>query len=124
MVLCDIGQVELAPPGRRDKGDWTSADRMVPPAAPPRIAAVVERYLCLKLEANLDRPQTVRHARDALRRLLVWLTDTHPEIGTLAELTRAHAEEFLRWLGSQRNSQTGEPLALTTRRSTVPPIPG
>jgi integrase len=122
VVLFDIGQVDLTPPGRRDKGTW--ADRMVPVPAPPRIAAVVERYLCLKLEANLDRPQTVRHARDALRRLLVWLAETHPEIGTLAELTRAHAEEFLRWLGAQRNSQTGEPLALTTRRSIVTLIAG
>lgn len=124
MVLFDIGQVELAPPGRRDKGDWTWADRMVPPAAPPRIAAVVERYLRLKLEANLDRPQTVRHARDALRRLLVWLAEAHPETMTLAELTREHAEEFLRWLGTQRNKQTCEPLALTTRRSIVTLIAG
>jgi hypothetical protein len=38
----------------------------------PRIRSVVERYLRLELEANLDRPQTVRHARDALRRLAYW----------------------------------------------------
>jgi integrase len=90
----------------------------------PRIAAVVERYLQLKLEANLDRPQTVRLARDALRRLLAWLAEAHPEVQTLAELTREHAEEFLRWLGTQRNKWTGEPLALTTRRSVITLITG
>jgi hypothetical protein len=124
MLLFDIGQVGFAPPGGRDRDDWASPGRMVPASAPPRIAAVVERYLQLKLEANLDRPQTVRLARDALRRLLAWLAEAHPEVQTLAELTREHAEEFLRWLGTQRNKWTGEPLALTTRRSVITLITG
>jgi hypothetical protein len=33
----------------------------------PGRGAVPDRYLRLHLDANLDRPQTVRHARDALR---------------------------------------------------------
>jgi len=122
VLLFQIGQVNLPPTGRRNRGSWT--DRMVTTPAPPPIRAVVERYLQLKLQANLDRPQTVRHARDALRRMLVWLAEAHPEIVTLAELTRVHAEEFLRWLGGQQNSHTGTPLALTTRRSIITLLAG
>ena len=84
----------------------------MPVPAPPAVTAVVERYLRLRLEANLDRPQTVRHARDALRRLLVWLAQAHPELTNLAQLRREHAEEFLRWLAEQRNSHTGAPAPL------------
>lgn len=123
VLLFNIGQVDLPPrAGRRDAGTWT--DRLAPADAPPAITTVVERYLRLQLEANLERPQTVRHARDALRRLLVWLAEAHPEVTSLAELTRTHAEEFLRWLGAQRNSHTGAPLALTTRRSIVTLLAG
>jgi hypothetical protein len=44
-------------------------DRLAPSDSPLRISAVIERYLRLHMDANLDRPQTVRHFRDALRRL-------------------------------------------------------
>ena len=80
---------------------------------------MIERYLRLHLAANLDRPQTVRHSRDALRRLVHWLTSTHPEITNRDQLRRAHAEEFLRWFGEQTSQHTGVPLALTTRRSVI-----
>jgi integrase len=116
-VLFHTGQVDQPPPGRRDQQNWANA--LVPAATPERIAAVVERYLRLKLEASLDRPQTVRHARDALRRLLAWLAGAYPEMETLADLTRRHGEEFLRWLGVQRNTFTGAPLSLTHRRTTI-----
>ena len=123
VLLFNIGQIDLPPrAGRRDAGNWT--DRLVAADAPPAIATVIERYLRLQLEANLERPQTVRHARDALRRLLVWLAAAHPEVTTLAALNREHAEEFLRWLGAQHNSYTGAPLALTTRRSIITLLAG
>lgn len=48
-------------------------DRLAPSDSPLRIWAVIERYLRLHMDANLDRPQTVRHFRDALCRLVVWL---------------------------------------------------
>jgi hypothetical protein len=117
VLLFDIGQVDSTPVGRIPSGHWTN--RLVPTDAPPKIAAVVERYLRLHLNANRDRPQTVRHARDVLRRLMRWLTAAHPEITSLGELHREHAEEFLCWLGAQTNQFTGEPLSLTTRRSVV-----
>ena len=71
VLLFNVGQISEAPTGRVDAGTWV--DRLAPDFAPPRIRAVIERYLRLHLEANLDRPQTVRHARDALRRLVTWM---------------------------------------------------
>lgn len=117
VLLFHIGQVDRAPGGRAGAGSWV--ERLAPPGAPPRIRAVIERYLRLHLQANLDRPQTVRHARDALRRLVEWLGAAHPQITNLDQLHREHAEEFLCWLGAQTNQHTGAPLTLTTRRSVV-----
>ena len=93
VLLFDLGQVDRPPTGRVTAGSWV--DRLAPPGAPPKIRAVIERYLRLHLDANLDRPQTVRHARDALRRLVTWMAEAHPEMASLADLHREHAEEFL-----------------------------
>ncbi|MDP8928267.1 MAG: hypothetical protein M3O70_06745 [Actinomycetota bacterium] len=117
VLLFHIGQVDRAPTGRVDAGSWV--EHLAPVGAPPRIRAVIERYLRLHLDANLDRPQTVRHFRDALRRLVGWLATAHPEITNLDQLHREHAEQFVRWLGTQTNQHTGAPLTLSTRRSVV-----
>jgi integrase len=117
VLLFDIDQVDRTPVARIAAGGWS--DHLAPADAPPKIAAVMQRYLRLHLDANLDRPQTVRHARDALHRLMRWLAAAHPAITSLAELHREHAEEFLCWLGAQTNQHTGEPLSLTTKRSVV-----
>ena len=117
VLLFNTGQIDRPPANRVDAGTWT--DRMAPAGAPPRIAAVIDRYLRLHLEAKLDRPQTVRHFRDALHRLVRWLAVEHPDIVSLDQLHREHAEGFLRWLGAQTSTLTGVPLALTTRRSVI-----
>ena len=117
VLLFDLGQVDRPPTGRVTAGSW--ADRLAPPGAPPKIRAVIERYLRLHLDANLDRPQTVRHARDALRRLVTWMGEAHPEMASLVDLHREHAEEFLGWLGTQTNQQTDAPLSVSYRRTVV-----
>ena len=123
MALFHGGQVDRPPPAARvDAGTW--ADRLAPRDAPPRIAAVIERYLRLSLDARLGRPSSVRHGqrpplRDALARLVRWLGVAHPEVTSLAELTRAHAEAFLAWLGREVSRHTGVPLVASTRRSIV-----
>jgi integrase len=117
VLLFDLGQVDRPPTGRVTAGSWMN--QLAPPEAPPKIRAVIERYLRLHLHANLDPPQTVRHARDALRRLVTWMVQAHPEITSLADLHRQHAEEFLRWLGTQTNQQTGAPLSISFRRTVV-----
>ena len=117
VLLFHIGQVQQPPTGRINAGSWV--DHLAPDFAPPKIRAVLERYLRLHLQANLDRPQTVRHVRDALRRLVTWMAEAHPEMTSLAELHREHAEEFLRWLGTQTSQHTGAPLSVSFRRSIV-----
>ena len=117
VLLFDLGQLDRPPTGRVTAGTWV--DQLAPPDAPPKIRNVIERYLRLHLDANLDRPQTVRHARDALRRLVTWMAQAHPQMTSLAELHREHAEQFLRWLGTQTNQQTGAPLSVSYRRSVV-----
>ena len=117
VLLFDIGQVQQPPTGRVNAGTWV--DHLAPDFAPPKIRAVLERYLRLHLQANLDRPQTVRHARDALRRLVTWMAQAHPEMSSLADLHREHAEEFLRWLGTQTSQHTGVPLSVSFRRTVV-----
>ncbi len=108
VLLFHIGQIQQPPTGRINAGSWV--DHLAPDFAPPKIRAVLERYLRLHLQANLDRPQTVRHFRDALRRLVTWMAEAHPEMTSLTELDREHAEEFLRWLGTQTSQHTGAPL--------------
>jgi integrase len=117
VLLFHVGQVSEPPHGRVNAGSW--ADHLAPEFAPPTVRAVIERYLRLHLQANLDRPQTVRHFRDALRRLVTWMAAAHPEMTSLAELHREHAEEFLRWLGIQTSQHTGAPLSVSFRRSIV-----
>lgn len=117
VLLFHIGQVHEPPTGRVNAGSWV--DHLAPEFAPPKVRAVLERYLRLHLRANLDRPQTVRHSRDALRRLATWMAAAHPEMTSLAELHREHAEEFLCWLGTQVSQHTGAPLSVSFRRSVV-----
>jgi len=118
VLLFDLGQLDRPPTGRVSAGTWV--DQLAPLEAPPKIRAAIERYLRLHLDANLDRPQTVvRHVRDALRRLVTWMAQAHPEMTSLGDLHREHAEEFLRWLGTQTNQQTGAQLSVSFWRSVV-----
>jgi integrase len=117
VLLFHIGQMPDPPTGRINAGSWV--DRLAPDFAPPKVRAVLERYLRLHMQANLDRPQTVRHFRDALRRLATWMAERHPEMTSLADLHREHAEEFLRWLGTQASQHSGAPLSVSFRRSIV-----
>jgi hypothetical protein len=47
------------------------------------------------------------------------MTQSHPEITSLADLHREHAEAFLGWLGIQTNQQTGAPLSISYRPTVV-----
>jgi len=117
VLLFDLGQLDRPPTGRVAAQTWV--DHLAPQLTPPNIRTVIERYLRLHLDANLDRPQTVRHAHNALRRLVTWMADAHPEMASLADLHREHAEEFLCWLGAQTSQHTGAPLSVSFRRTTI-----
>lgn len=108
--------------GAAYRRDTASPDLDRPAAARtlrPTIREAVERYLRIRLEAKFDRPQTVRLAREGLRRFVGWLTRWHPEITTLAQVDRSLMEEYLRWLPGCLSKHTGEPLAVTTVKHEV-----
>jgi hypothetical protein len=60
---CSIGQLQEPPAGRVNAVMGRS---LAPELAPLKVGAVVERYLRLHLQADLHRPQSLRHMRDAL----------------------------------------------------------
>jgi integrase len=118
VLLFNIGQVSEPPSvGTRPRLTWT--DRLLPEACSPAIREVIERYLRLRLDANLDRPQTVRLARNALRRLVGWLASEHPQVTTLTQLDRALIEDYLRWIPNCSSKNTGRPLAITTVKQEI-----
>lgn len=84
-MLFNTGQIAVPAPGRSDRVDWS--ENLLPNWAPPKIRAVVERYLRLRLDA--DRPENVRHSRDALRHLVKWPIIAHPETTNLANAYQA-----------------------------------
>jgi integrase len=118
VLLFNIGQVSEEPRrGLRAQRHWS--ERLTPPRTPPRIKALVERWLTVRLEAEIDRPESIRLARDAVRRLLLWLASSHLEITSLDQLTREHIEEFLRYLPSCLSERSKRSLTIGTRRVTI-----
>lgn len=115
VLLFNIDQVAEPPmTGTVRRAGWE--ENLLPEPCPLLIRAVVERYLRTRLEARFDRPQTVRLARDGLRRLANWLGREHPHVTSLAQLDRALIEDYLRWLPTYLSKNTGEPLHATTRK--------
>jgi integrase len=113
VLLFNIGQVSQPPLiGSRPRAGW--ADDLMPVQCPAAIRQTAERYLRLRLEAAFDRPQTVRLAREALRRFASWLAAGHPEITSFAGVTRPVIEEYLQWLPGYVNRLTGKPLVTST----------
>lgn len=118
VLLFNIGQVSEPPTaGTLRRPTWT--DRLLPEPCAPTIREAVERYLLIRLDAKFDRPQTVRLAREGLRRFVGWLTREHPEVTTLAQVDRFLMGEYLRWLPGCLSKLTGEPLAVTTLKHEV-----
>ena len=50
---------------------------------------------------------------------MTWMAEAQPEMTSLADLHREHAEEFLCWLGTQTSQHTGALLSVSFRRSIV-----
>jgi integrase len=120
VLLFNAGQVAREPMhGLR--GDVIWKKQPVPPGTPPAIAAAVSRWLTGRLQST-DRAESVRGARDAFRYLLTWLAGTHPEITSLAELTRGHIEAYLAHLHDRVNPRNGRPLAARTRYGYISPL--
>jgi hypothetical protein len=119
VLLYNLGQVSEPPTWGTVAQTLDWSDRLLPEPCPPAIRAVVERYLRLRLDAKSDRPQTVRLARESLRRFINWLCVEHPDIDNLSGIGRAIAEEYLdgcrpisartpgsRWRSRQSNTRS------------------
>ena len=119
VLLYNIGQVAEKPTWGTTPNTNTWSDRLLPEPCPAPIRVVVERYLRLRLEAKFDRPQTVRLARESLRRFINWLGAEHPDIDNLARVDRSIGEEYLKWLPTYLSKNTGKPLAVTTLKHEV-----
>lgn len=120
VLLFDIGQVSQEPRYGLVK-DVIWKQELTPPGTPAAIAAPIDRWLSRLLQTT-DRSESVRHARDAFRYLLRWLSDAHPEIVSLTELTRDHVEGYLAHLHDYINPRNGKPLAARSRHVYVSPL--
>ena len=56
------------------------------------------------------RASTVKAIEHDLREFGTWLADTHPEVGSCADLHREHIEAFKTWLCTHPTPRTGAPL--------------
>jgi integrase/recombinase XerD len=64
------------------------------------------------------RPSTVGAVERDLRQFGRWLAQQHPEVGTLAQLTRAHVEAYKRHLVCDPRP-SGGPLAKPSIKNTL-----
>ena len=74
----------------------------------PGFASTAHRYL-EQVTASL-RPSIVRRIEHDLRQFGGWLAATHPDVGSCADLRRAHIEAFKTWLSTHPTPSTGRPL--------------
>jgi integrase len=94
----------------------------VRPVLPTSMSATIDRYLTARRQ--IDRPATVQNIEAGLRRFTTWLLDTRPNVQSFAQVTRADCQAFGAWLTTCRHRRTGEPLAITTRRSDLQAVLG
>ncbi|MCA1678220.1 MAG: site-specific integrase [Actinobacteria bacterium] len=86
------------------------ADR---PPVPARMQATVDRWLAVR--RLTDRPATVAKLELALRRFMVWLTQTDPTLESFAAVTREHALGHLTAMAEDPIARTGRPLSALSR---------
>jgi integrase len=120
VLLFNIGQVSQKPVyGLRRQEKWK--DELTPPGTPPAIAAVVRRWLELRMQST-NRSESVRHARDSFRYLIRWLTTDEPQITNFNQLTRRHIEDYLVHLHNHINPRSNTPLSAQTRHVYLSPL--
>jgi len=83
----------------------------------PRMEAVIARYLAVR--RLTDQPSTVAGYEQDLHRFVSWLTQAHPDVETLAGVTREHITEYAEALNTMTSTRTGRPLATLTRRGAL-----
>jgi integrase len=79
----------------------------------PVMTATMRRYLD-QIDCVL-RPSSVQAAGVALRMFATFIIETHPEVTAVAQLQRAHLEDYKRWLLARRSGRGQARLTATTR---------
>ena len=100
-------QVEMWIPRPESQREWAALS-----ARAPLLAATMRRYL-VQLTTFLA-PRSVEVADGTLRQLARWLTE-NTDVTVVAEITRAHIEDYKVWLAAQPGSR-GPTLAKNTQR--------
>jgi site-specific recombinase XerD len=90
-VCYQLGIVDVAP--RHGNIRDHSIDDRVADITQPKIRQAVARYLATI--ASTVRPKTIEGRAFTLRLFAQWLANTHPDVTVLAQLTRAHMEDFI-----------------------------
>jgi integrase len=86
-------------------------------ATNPRMTAVIEHYLAERL---LDsEPSTVKALEVDLGRFVTWIAGAHPDLETLADVTRDHVTAYAEALRTMIGRRTKRPLADLTRRGAL-----
>src|SRR5260370_17875842 len=83
----------------------------------PRMEAVIARYLAAR--RLTDQPSTLARYEQDLHRFVSWLTQAHPDVETLAGVTRDHITQYAEGLTKMTSTRTGRPLATVTRRGVL-----
>ncbi len=105
VVLFHRGQVSTQP--RKLMPPWKPA-----PALPPRMQAVADKWLAAR--RLTDRPATVNKLELATRRFGEWLSRHHPDVDSLAQVTREHCLDWIQSLADEPTT-TGKPLGVISR---------
>ncbi len=79
---------------------------------PEQFAQTARRYIG-QVELSLQ-PNTVKGIDQALREFGSWLGRNRREVGSCADLTRSHIEDYKLWIGARHGRYTGKPLDRTT----------
>jgi integrase len=101
------------------RGQLSTAPRMTHtrPARPvlnPHMEAFAARYLAVK--RLTDRPNTVKKSDEALYRFIHWLSHTHPDVQSWAEVSRDHLLEFAGALRVMPGPRIERPLTVSSQR--------
>lgn len=108
VVLYHRGQVSKEPRKAQPRG-------IAPPAwvHRPRMKAVIDRYI--RERQLVDRPATIAGAQLALNLFVRWLMRVHPEVESLAQVTREYMLEFAENLNGMVGVRSKRPYSLSAK---------
>jgi site-specific recombinase XerD len=94
--------------------DWDTLQTVL-----PEVVATMRRYL--EQLGCVLRPRSVGNADQALRALAAFLAQQQPKVTGVAQISRRHIEDFIRWLAARSGRSTAKlsPATLAHRLGTL-----